>query len=104
MLRLRISTQPISMIRSPFRASSPVVSVSRTICLNRDPLVREPVGSLVLGMPRVPLHPVPFDGMARRRLIQRQPQVDVLHRLFVRGLPPAPFPAADPFRDTLHYV
>src|SRR5688572_2664950 len=108
MLRLRISTQPISMMRSPFFGSSPVVSVSRTICLNLVPLcipacgnalVRESVRPLIFRVSGVALHPVPFYLVARDRPVELAPQVDVLHRLPVRGEPAAALPASDPLGD-----
>src|SRR5438105_7496350 len=105
MLRLRISTQPISMMRSPSFGSRPVVSVSRTICLNCwYSLVGEAVGPFVFRMARVPLHPVPFYRVARHRLVELAPEVLVFHRLLVRGAPAAALPAADPLRDSFHHV
>src|SRR5581483_9722333 len=106
MRRLRISTQPISMMRSPSFALSPVVSVSRTICLVnfRYSPVGERVGSFVLRMAGVAFHPVPLYLMARRRGIELLPQVHVLHRLLVRGKPAAPLPRMQPLRDALHDV
>src|SRR6266850_1664875 len=105
MLRLRISTQPISMMRSPSFGSSPVVSVSRTICLNCwDSLVGQAIGPFVFGMARMPLYPVPFYRVARHCLLELAPQVLVFHRFLVRGAPAAALPAADPLRDALHHV
>src|SRR5688572_1655959 len=105
MLRLRISTQPISMMRSPFFGSSPVVSVSRTICFNLwYALVRESVGPLVCGVAGVAFHPMPFYLVARHRPVELAPEVHVLHRLPVRGEPAAALPASDPLRDALHHV
>src|SRR5258707_2020664 len=111
MRRLMISTQPISMIRSPSLALSPVVSVSRTICLAvifqfsaRYPSVRQSVGPLVLRVPGVPPHPMPFDPVRGRELVQALPQVDVLDRLLVRGPPVTPLPVVHPFRDAFLHI
>src|SRR4051812_5640719 len=112
MLRLRISTQPISMMRSPFLASSPVVSVSRTICRKGIPsipasgnsFICESVCPLVLGMAGVAFYPVPFYLVTRRRPVELAPEVLVFHRLLVRGAPAAALPARDPLRDALHHV
>src|SRR5882724_11651250 len=100
MRRLRISTQPISMIRSPSLAFKPVVSVSRTICLARGySFICQPIGSFVLRVPGVASHPVPFDVVQRRELVQAFPQIDVLDRLLVGGAPVAPLPVVHPLGD-----
>src|SRR5258708_11597037 len=111
MRRLMISTQPISMIRSPSLALSPVVSVSRTICLAvifhfgaRYPSVRQPVGALVLRVPGVAPHPVPFDLVQGRELVQALPQVKILDRLLVCGSPVALLPVVHPLRDAFLHV
>src|SRR5258708_6673496 len=111
MRRLRISMQPISMIRSPSLAFNPVVSVSRTICLvTRDPssrrnsLVGELVRPFVLGVPGVALHPVPFDPVPSRQLVEALPQVDILDRLLAGGAPVAPFPVVHPLGDAFLHV
>src|SRR5579859_4856097 len=106
MRRLRISTQPISMMRSPSFALSPVVSVSRTICLlnPRYPLVGQPVGSFVLGMPRMAFHPVPLYLMASRQRIQLLPQIDIFNRLLVGGEPAAALPVVHPLGNPFHHV
>src|SRR5687767_10768859 len=105
MARLRISTQPISMMRSPSLALRPVVSVSRTICLSTwNAFVGETVRPFVLDVSGVALHPVPLDVVLRRQLVELAPQVGVLHRLLVGGAPAAPLPVVDPQRDALLHV
>src|SRR5919201_3492143 len=109
MRRLRISTQPISMMRSPFFGSSPVVSVSRTTCLviigiPRYSLVRQTVRPLVLGVAGVTSYPMPFYVVDRGELIKPAPQIVVLHRLFVSGAPAAALPVIDPRRDAFLHV
>src|SRR3954462_911075 len=111
MRRLRISTQPISMIRSPSLALRPVVSVSSTICLlnrriprGRYSFIGEPVGPFVLGMASVALHPMPLYLMERRQCIQLFPQIDIFNRLLVRGEPAASLPVVHPLGDSLHHV
>src|SRR5258706_9692879 len=100
-----ISTQPTSMMRSPSRAFSPVVSVSRTTCrVTWNPLVGQPVRPLVLRVTGVALHPVPLYLVARRQLVEALPQVDILDGFLVRGAPAASFPVRDPLRDALHHV
>src|SRR2546425_6052122 len=87
MRRLRISTQPISMIRSPSPTLRPVVSVSSTMLRigalpqRFYPPVGERVGALVLRMPRVPPHPMPRDAVHAGEAIELPPQIHVLHRL-----------------------
>src|SRR5512145_796666 len=102
--RLRSSTQPISMMRSPSLGFNPVVSVSRTICFSWYSSVGELVRPLVLRMPGVAAHPAPFYVVLRRELVEAPPQVLVLYRLFVRSAPAATLPVADPGRDALHDV
>src|SRR5688500_2106949 len=104
MLRPRTSTQPSSMMRSPSLGFSPVVSVSRTICLRRYPPVGELVGPLVFRVPGMALHPVPLDCMRFGELVETPPQVDVLHGFTLGGEPAAPLPAMDPLRDALLHV
>src|SRR5260221_3867701 len=106
MRRLRISTQPISTTRSPSLACRPVVSVSSTTCLGiaGDPLVGERVSTLVLRMTRVSLDPVPLHAVRAVQFVELLPQIDILHRLLVRGAPALALPAADPFRNALLHV
>src|SRR5437773_6225576 len=67
MLRLRISTHPSSITRSPSLGFNPVVSVSSTICLALIgyPAVRQLVRPLVLGVAGMAPHPVPFHIVQR---------------------------------------
>src|SRR2546427_1311992 len=106
MLRLRISTQPSSMTRSPSLGFNPVVSVSSTICLALIgyALVRQLVRALVLRVAGMTPHPVPFHIVQRRQLVEPLPQVDILERFLVRGAPAAALPVAHPFRDALQHV
>src|SRR5688572_23856785 len=113
MRRLRSSTQPISMMRSPSFGLSPVVSVSSKICLTCIPYLIPGCGAapicqsvcpLVLRVAGVPPDPVPFYVVLRRELVQAAPQVLVLHRLLVGGAPAAPLPVEDPDGDALHHV
>src|SRR2546428_2927980 len=106
MLRLRISTQPSSITRSPSLGFNPVVSVSSTICLAliRYPAVRQLVGPLVLGVTGMALHPVPLHIVQGCQLVEPLPQVDILHRLLVGGAPAAALPVMHPFRDSLGHV
>src|ERR1041384_3872538 len=101
MRRARISMQPISMIRSPSFAFSPVVSVSSTTCRIRNPLVRELVRSFVFWMLGVPPNPLPLYLMLRRQLVQPAPQILVLHRLLVSRFPSLAFPGMDPRGNSL---
>src|SRR5688572_2855807 len=99
------SMQPISMMRSPSFGFSPVVSVSRTICLKAgNPFVGELVRPLVFGVSGVAFHPVPLDSMLLRELVQLAPQVGVLDVLPVGGAPAVALPAVDPLRDALLHV
>src|SRR5687768_15012002 len=104
MRRLRSSTQPISMMRSPSFGLSPVVSVSRKICLIRYPFVGQAVCALVLRVARVSPYPVPFYVVLRRELVQAAPQVLVFHWLLVGGAPAAALPVEDPDGDALHHI
>src|SRR5690348_12610112 len=97
---------PSSMTRSPSEAFSPVVSVSSTTVRiglpdRLDAEVREGVGALVLGVPRVPLYPVPGDAVGAGHAVKVLPQVDVLHRFLVGGAPAAPLPVGEPLADAL---
>src|SRR5438309_2133495 len=106
MLRLRISTHPSSITRSPSLGFNPVVSVSSTICLALIgyPAVRQLVRPLVLGVAGMAPHPVPFHIVQGRQLVEPLPQVDILHRLLVGGAPAAALPVMHPFRDPLRHV
>src|SRR5918995_2101169 len=104
MRRLRSSTQPISMMRSPSFGLSPVVSVSRTICLTWYPPVGQAVCPLVFRVPCVALHPVPFYVVLGGKLVETPPQVLVFHRLLVGGTPAAALPVEDPDGNALHDV
>src|ERR1700716_1558802 len=106
MLRLRISTHPSSMTRSPSLGFKPVVSVSSTICLalTRYSPVRQLVGPLVLRVAGMVPHPVPFHVVQCRHLIEPPPQVDILHRFLVGGAPAAALPVVQPFRDPLRHI
>ena len=55
-----------------------------------DASIGQLVGTLVLRMPGMPFHPVPADAMSGDQPVQFQPQVDILNRLLVGGLPAAP--------------
>ena len=61
----------------------------------------ERVGPLILGMAGMALHPVPFDLVRRCRVDQLLPQLGILDRLPVGGLPAVPAPAVDPFGDAV---
>src|SRR6266540_3909961 len=126
MRRLRISTQPISMIRSPKPALRPVVSVSSTM-LRIGPLskkgahpllyppnqsnslfylpqrfyppVGERVGALVLRVSGVPFHPMPRDTVSSSDSVKLLPQIHVFHRLLVGGAPAPAFPVVQPLAD-----
>src|SRR5947199_3432896 len=106
MRRLRISTQPSSITRSPSLGFNPVVSVSSTICLAliRYPAVRQLVRPLVLGVAGMAPHPVPLHIVQGRQLVEPLPQVDILHRLLVGGAPAAALPVMHPFRDPLRHI
>src|SRR5436309_11106941 len=101
--RERISTQPISMMRSPSLALRPVVSVSRTTwrVIIWNSFIRERVSSFIFRMPGVSAHPVPLYLMFARELLELFPQVDVFHFLLVGGAPVAALPIVDPGRDAL---
>src|SRR3989442_12976459 len=106
MLRLRISTQPSSITRSPSLGFNPVVSVSSAICLAliRYPAVRQLVRPLVLRVTGMAPHPVPFHIVQGCQLVEPLPQVDILHRLLVGGAPAAALPVMHPFPDPLRHI
>src|SRR5438445_6029878 len=106
MRRLRISTQPSSMTRSPSLGFNPVVSVSSTICLAliRYPAVRQLVRPLVLGVAGMAPHPVPLHIVQGCQLVQPLPLVAILHRLLVGGAPAPALPVIHPFRDPPPHV
>src|SRR5688500_7563542 len=113
--------QPISMMRWPAAASRPVVSVSSTTCRMApileelgaedlagrdsargelvDAAVRERIDALVAGVARVALHPMPFEDVVLHERVERLPQILILHRLAVGGLPAARFPVRHPLED-----
>src|SRR5882672_4620257 len=97
--------QPISMMRSPSLAFSPVVSVSRTTCRIGIPrgysLICELVGPFVFWMPGVTPNPMPLYLMLRRQLVQAPPEIFIFYRLLVSRLPLAAFPGVDPGGDAL---
>src|SRR4051812_9282692 len=105
-LRERISTQPISMMRSPSLAFRPVVSVSRTTwrVIYWDALVRQRVGAFIFRVPCMSLHPVPLYLMFAGDRVEFAPQVFVLDGLLVGGLPALALPAVDPLRDAFLHV
>src|SRR5512135_101153 len=55
-------------------------------------------------MAGVTLDPMPFDLVAAGQPVQFLPQIDVLHRLALRGLPTALLPAVDPLADALLHI
>src|SRR5262245_10484865 len=61
-----------------------------------DPLARQLVGALVLGVAGMALHPMPFDVMGLECLVEPLPEIDVLDRLLVGGAPAVALPAVDP--------
>src|SRR5205085_1119334 len=100
-------TQPISMMRSPSLALRPVVSVSSTtwrVILLGYSLVRQRVGAFVFRVPCMSLHPMPLYLMLGRDCVEFSPEILVLDRLLVRGLPALAFPGVDPLRDALLHV
>src|SRR6266496_3472432 len=105
MRRLRISTQPISMIRSPKPALRPVVSVSSTMLRigalpqRFYPPVGERVGALVLRVSGVSFHPMPRDTVSSGDPVKLPPQIHVFHRLLVGGAPAPAFPVVQPLAD-----
>src|SRR5438309_596251 len=107
MRRLRISTQPISTIRSPKPALRPVVSVSSTMLRigalpqRFYPPVGERVGALVLRLSGVSFHPMPGDTVSSGDPVKLLPQIDVFHRLLVSGAPAPAFPVGQPLTDAL---
>src|SRR3979409_2605546 len=106
MRRLRISTQPSSMTRSPSLGFTPVVSWSSTIrlALIRYPAVRQLVRPLVLRVAGMALHPVPLHVVQGRQLVEPPPQVDILHRLLVGAAPASALPVMHPIRDPLRHI
>src|SRR5258706_8033240 len=94
------------MMRSPSLALRPVVSVSRTTwrVILWNPFIRHSVCALIFRMPGMTAHPVPLYLMLVGQLVERFPEIDVLHRFFVRGAPPAALPFWDPGRDALFHV
>src|SRR5438270_4627761 len=106
MLRLRISTHPSSMTRSPSLGFRPVVSVSSTICLAliRYAPVRQLVRPLVLRVAGMASDPVPLHVVQGCQLVEPLPQVDILHRFLGGGAPAAALPVVHPFRDPPRHV
>src|SRR4051812_21229969 len=102
-LRERISTQPISMMRSPSLAFKPVVSVSRTTwrVIYWNALVRQRVGAFIFRVSCMSLHPMPLYLMLGRDGIEFAPQVVVLDGFLVRGFPALALPGMDPLGDAL---
>src|ERR1700676_3264845 len=58
-----------------------------------DTLAGQLIGAFIEVVARVAAHPVPMDGVAINRRIEALPQIGVLHRLLVGGLPAVAFPA-----------
>src|SRR5262249_19780664 len=67
-------------------------------------LAGEVVGALVLGVAGVALDPEPLPLVPLAGRIQPHPQIDVLDRLLLLGLPAVAFPARQPLRDALPQV
>ena len=53
---------------------------------------------------RVALDPVPFELVRRARRVEPLPQIDILDRLLVGGLPAVLLPAVDPLGDAVPHV
>src|SRR5690349_5220461 len=66
-----------------------------------NPIARELIGALVLGMAGVALDPVPADLVRLQRGVETLPELDILHRLLVGGAPAVALPAVDPAGDAL---
>src|SRR5690606_15793283 len=62
------------------------------------------VGALVLGVAGVALHTFPLDLMDAGGLLQRLPQLGVLHRLLGGGFPAVALPVEHPLGDAVAHV
>ena len=56
------------------------------------------------GWPAWPRTQMPLDSMRRQRGLEPLPQIDILHRLLVGGLPAARLPLLDPARDAVLHI
>src|SRR5690348_8262169 len=101
------------MMRWPAEVSRPVVSVSSTIWRMSgssdaeqlvDGHVGETVYPLVAVVAGMALHPVPAHLMAGVGFVEGLPQILVLHRLLVGGLPAALLPGRQPDVQPVHHV
>src|SRR5690606_5831387 len=66
-----------------------------------DPAVRQGIGRLVAGMPGMAPDPTPLDPVTALEFVEFGPEVGVLDRLAVGGLPATRLPATHPFGDAL---
>src|SRR6267378_8471148 len=83
------------------RASGPV-SLRRPQL--RDRLAGKLVGALVEIVAGMAAHPVPPYRVVGERGIEPLPQIDILHRLAISGLPPVAFPTLDPGHDAVAQI
>src|SRR5437867_8401660 len=76
------------------------------MCLacGRDAAVGELVGAVIAWCIGVPTNPVPLDVVFLRESVQFLPQVGILHRLALSGLPAIFFPDVDPSLDAVSHV
>src|SRR5438046_9426663 len=90
MRRLRISTQPSSITRSPSLGFNPVVSVSSTICLALIgyPAVRQLVRPPVLGGAGMAPNTVPCHIAQGRKLGEPRRPVGIANPLHYARAPP----------------
>src|SRR5690606_25046871 len=66
--------------------------------------VGEKIGALVARMAGMAAHPLPVDLVALYLLVERLPQIGVLHRLSRSGFPAALLPVRQPFLDAAHDI
>src|SRR5258706_3901504 len=62
-------------------------------------LARQRVGALVLGVAGMAFYPAPVHAVIRQGFLQALPEIHVLHRFLVGGLPTAALPLREPGRD-----
>src|SRR5262245_58466398 len=67
----------------------------------RAPLVHQPVGALVQGVPGMAAHPMPAHAVSRHGRLEPLPEIDVLDRLLVGGAPAVALPLFDPRHDAV---
>jgi hypothetical protein len=74
------------------------------LLLLRNAALRKIVSTLVFCVALVAAYPMPAYLMPPARFVEPLPQICILDRLFLRGLPAVGLPAADPFSDAVSQI